>query len=101
MRAMKQLWTGLFELLTPPSESGNTGCYTNIVAWANDVEDFRAKVSLILEKDSWFVVSAENCVTIGTCEDVPDELAEQIEMAKTRPDDCIFGTLHYFPSKPA
>jgi hypothetical protein len=98
---MKELWTGLFELLTPPSEQGDTGCFTNIVAWANDVEDFRTRVSRILEKDSWFVVAVENCVTVGECEDVPDELAEQIETAKTRPDDCIFGTLDYFPSKPA
>ena len=98
---MKELWTGLFELLTPPSETGDTGCFTNIVAWASNAEDFQAKVSRILEKDSWFVVSVEKCVTVGVGEDVPDELAEQIETAKTRPDDCVFGTLHYFPSKPA
>jgi hypothetical protein len=98
---MKQLWTGLFELLTPPSESGDTGCFTNIVAWATDVGDFRAKVARILEKDSWFVVDVEKCVTVSEGQDVPDELAEQIETARTRPDDCIFGTLHYFPSKPA
>ena len=97
---MKELWTGLFELLTPPSESGDTGCFTNIVAWAESADDFQAKVSRILEKDSWFVVSVENCATVGPSEDVPDELAEQIETARTRPDDCIFGHLHYFPSKP-
>jgi len=98
---MSELWTGLFELLTPPSEFRDTGCFTNIVAWADNAEDFRLKVSRILERDSWFVVSVENCVTVRTCEDVPDELAEQIETARTRPDDCVFGTLHYFPSKPA
>jgi hypothetical protein len=97
--SMKELWTGLFEILTPPSECGNTGCFTNIVAWANNATDFQAQVARILEKDSWFVVSAENCVTVGEGEDAPDELAEQIETAKRRPDDCIFGTLHYFPSK--
>src|SRR5580693_8414818 len=98
---MSELWTGLFELLTPPAEFGDTGCYTNIVAWANDAEDFRTKVSRILEKDRWFVVSADDCVPVARCEDVPDELAEQIETARTRPDDCVYGTLHYFPSKPA
>jgi hypothetical protein len=97
---MKELWTGLFELLTPPSEHGETGCFTNIVAWANDAEDLRTKVSRILEEDSWFIVSVENIVTIGECDDLTDELAEQVETAKTRPDDCVFGTLHYFPSKP-
>ena len=47
------------------------------------------------------MVNVENCVTVSEAEDVPDELAEQIDTAKTHPDDCIFGTLHYFPSKPA
>jgi len=101
MEAMKELWTGLFELLTPPSESGDTGCYTNFVAWAADEEDFRSKVSGILEKYSWFVVSVENCMIVDKCGDVPDELADQIQTARTRPDDCVHGILHYFPSKPA
>jgi len=100
MSAMNELWTGLFELLTPPSESGDTGCYTNIVAWANDAEDFQRKVSRILEKDCWFVVSVENCVPIAECSTTPDQLAEQIETVRMRPDDCAYGTLHYFPSKP-
>jgi hypothetical protein len=101
MSTMKELWTGQFELLTPPSETGDTGCFTNIVAWANDAEDFQAKVSQILACDFWLVVSVENCLPINKCGNVPDVLAEQIETATTHPDDCIFGTLHYFPSKPA
>jgi hypothetical protein len=101
MSAMNELWTGRFELLTPPTEFGDTGCYTNIVAWANDAADFQAKVSRILEKDSWFVVAIDNCLPIDECEKIPDQLAEQIETARTRPDDCVYGTLHYFPSKPA
>jgi len=99
--AMKQLWTGLFELLTSPTKQGDTSCFTNIVAWAEDVDDFQTKVSRILEKDAWFVVSMEKCVTVTEWDDVPDELAEQIQTAKTRPDDCVFGTLHYFPSRPS
>jgi hypothetical protein len=98
---MKELWTSLVELLTPPSEGGDTKCFTNIVAMADDAEDFQTKVSRILEKDSWFVLSYEGCATVTRDDDVPEELAEQIEMASTRPEDCIFGTLHYFPSKPA
>jgi hypothetical protein len=101
MEGMNELWTGFFELLTPPSEFGDTGCFTNIVAWAEDAEGFRTKVTQILTKDSWFVANVENCVALSKCEIVSDELAQQIETAKSRPDDCIFGTLHYFPSKPA
>jgi hypothetical protein len=29
------------------------------------------------------------------------ELEEQIEEARLKPGSCIFGTLHYYPSKPA
>jgi hypothetical protein len=32
---------------------------------------------------------------------ITEELAEQIEHAKTQPGGCVFGTLHYYPSKPA
>jgi hypothetical protein len=98
---MKELWTALVELLTPPSETGNTKCFTNLVAWADDADDFQRKVSRILENDNWFVLSFEDCQTVAPGDDVPEELAEQIETAITRPDDCIFGTLHYYPSKPA
>jgi hypothetical protein len=30
-----------------------------------------------------------------------EELAKQIEQAKSQPGECIFGTLHYYPSRPA
>jgi hypothetical protein len=98
---MKELWTALVELLTPANETGNTKCYTNVVAWADDAEDFQKKVSRILEKESWFVLSFEDCTTVTRDDDVPEELAEQIETARTHPEDCIFGTLHYYPSKPS
>jgi hypothetical protein len=96
---MKELWTDRAELLTPPTEFGDTKCFANFVAWADDAEDFQRKVLRILEKDSWFVLSFEDCTTVARGDDVPEELAEQIETASTRPEDCIFGALHYYPSK--
>jgi hypothetical protein len=98
---MKELWTAQVHLLTPPAEFGDTKCFTNLVSWADDAEDFQRKVSRILEKDSWFILSIEDCTTVARGDDVPEELVEQIETASTRPEDCIFGTLHYYPSKPA
>jgi hypothetical protein len=53
MRTMKELWTAQVELLTPPSEDGDTKCFTNIVAMADNAVDFQTKVLRILEKDSW------------------------------------------------
>jgi hypothetical protein len=101
MRTMKELWTAQVELLTPPSEDGDTKCFTNIVAMADNAVDFQTKVLRILEKDSWFVLSFEGCTTVTKDDDVPEELAEQIETASNCPEDCVFGHLHYYPSKPS
>ena len=101
MAAMLDLWTGRFELLTPPSEWGDTGCFTNVVAWAENEDDFRMKVSKIFQTYSWFVVDAESCKRIDDCENFSAEMSEQIETAKSNSNACVYGTLHYFPSKPA
>jgi hypothetical protein len=37
-------------LLTPPAEFGDTKCCTNVVAWAEDAEDFTATVSAFFAK---------------------------------------------------
>jgi hypothetical protein len=35
------------------------------------------------------------------CAAIKEELAKQIEQARKQPGSCIFGTLYYYPSKPA
>ena len=97
---MNQLWTGLFELLTPPDESGNTGCFTNIVSWATDAEDFRLKVTQIMEKDYCFVVNVENCVTVSKDEDVPDELAGRLAEPGRIPTIASLGHFTTFLPSP-
>jgi hypothetical protein len=42
---MKELWTAQVHLLTPPAEFGDTKCFTNLVAWADDAEDFTREKS--------------------------------------------------------
>ena len=101
MRTMKELWTALVELLTPPNETGNTKCYTNVVAWADDPKDYSDVISSLFEKSDCSVLEIEQCVRVSDCTDIPEELLEQIERAKTHPEDCIFGHLHYYPSKPS
>ncbi len=98
---MSDLWTGLVTLLTPPSQSGDTACFTNIVAWAKDPEDYKARISRLLEKNSYFVIGVGQCVRVPDCGDLSAELSDQIHIAVTQPHDCVFGTLHYYPSRPA
>ena len=103
MKAMKELWTALVELLTPPSysDSGDTRCFTNVVAWAESPEDYIATVSRLFEKSDCIVLSVEKCVRVSDCDSIPEDLLRQIERAKAHPEDCIFGTLHYYSSPPS
>jgi hypothetical protein len=98
---MKELWTGQVHILTPPAELGNTRALTNVVAWAEDAEDFQRRVSSIFARRHWSILSVQQCKRADDCSMIIEELAEQIEHAKTQPGGCVFGTLHYYPSKPA
>jgi 2-oxo-4-hydroxy-4-carboxy--5-ureidoimidazoline (OHCU) decarboxylase len=98
---MKELWTAQVHLLTPPAEFGDTKCCTNVVAWAEDEDDFTTTVTAIFNRRSWTILSVHKCQRAAECEAMIEELAEQIERAKLEPNSCIFGTLQYYPSKPA
>jgi hypothetical protein len=98
---MKEVWTAQIHLLTPPAEFGDTKCWTNVVAWAENAEDFTAAISAILARRHWSILSVKQCQRTAECTGMIAELAEQIERAKSQPGGCIFGTLHYYPSKPA
>lgn len=99
--SMKELWTAQMHILTPPSDFGDTRAFTNVVAWAEDAEHLTAVVSSIFAKRHWSILSVQQCRRAADCRSIKDELAEQIENARKQPDACIFGTLHYYPSKPA
>jgi len=98
---MKELWTAQVHLLTPPAEFGDTRCCTNVVAWAEDEDDFATTVAAIFERRSWTILSVHQCKRVAECEALIAELEDQIERAKMEPGCCIFGTLRYYPSKPA
>ena len=98
---MKELWTAQVHLLTPPAEFGDTKCCTNVVAWAEDEEDFAATVSDIFERRNWSILSLHQCQRAAERAVMIEELEEQIERAKLEPESCIFGTLHYYPSRTA
>jgi hypothetical protein len=98
---MKELWTAQVHILTPPTDFGDTKCCTNVVAWAKDSVDFTATVSTIFARRHWSILNMQQCKRAAECAAPIEELAEQIDAAKIRPGSCIFGTLHYYPSKPA
>jgi hypothetical protein len=45
------------------------------------------------------VLSILQCRRAAQCIILTDEMAEQIEEARKVEGSCIFGTLHYYPSK--
>jgi 2-oxo-4-hydroxy-4-carboxy--5-ureidoimidazoline (OHCU) decarboxylase len=98
---MRELWTAQVHLLTPPAEFGDTKCFTNVAAWAEDAEDFTATITSIFDHRQWSILNVLKCMRAVDRPPIADELTEQIEEAKLKPEVCIFGTLHYYPSKPA
>jgi hypothetical protein len=98
--AMKELWTGRVELLTPPSETGDTKCFTNVVAWADGQEGFTARVAAVFGRRGWSILRVEECRRVAESSGMVQELVEQVERASEIPEACIFGTLHYYPSRP-
>ncbi|MGD0800111.1 MAG: hypothetical protein ABR906_02225 [Terracidiphilus sp.] len=98
---MKELWTAQVHLLTPPAEFGDTKCWTNVVAWAEDAEEFCATVASIFARRHWSILSMQQCQRAADCTAMIAEHFDQIEEAKMQPGCCVFGTLHYYPSKPA
>jgi hypothetical protein len=81
---MKELWTAQVHLLTPPAEFGDTKCCTNVVAWAEDAEDFAATVSAIFARRHWSILSVQQCRRAAECEAVIAELAEQNEQPRRK-----------------
>jgi 2-oxo-4-hydroxy-4-carboxy--5-ureidoimidazoline (OHCU) decarboxylase len=71
------------------------------VAWAEDEEDFIMTVAAIFERRSWTILSVHQCQRACECTAMTAELSDQIEEAERTPGSCIFGMLHYYPSRPA
>jgi hypothetical protein len=98
---MKELWTGRVEVLTPPTEFGDTKAFTNFVTWAVDAQDFRDHVAMVLDEYGWSLIGVEECGPASSYHQLGNEISEEIERARTIPKACIYTTFHYYPSKPA
>lgn len=98
---MKELWIAAIEVVTAPNSSGNTRAFTNVVTWAEDADDFSVVTAAIFGRRDWSIASIHRCKRVDECPDLDADVAEQVERASAEPGSCIFGTLFYYPSKPA
>jgi hypothetical protein len=98
---MRELWVGLVELLTSPSEFGDTRCFTNALLWAQSREDYGTTLASFLEPEGMSLLDVQWCHPVAEYEEVPEEMVRFIEWAKQNPDDWTTADRHYYPSKPA
>jgi len=101
VNSMKELWIAAVEILTAPNEAGNTRAYTNVVAWARDGEEFERTVSTIFARRHWTVLGIARRDRVADCRAIVGDVAELVEQGRRQPGGCVFGTLFYYPSKPA
>jgi hypothetical protein len=95
----RELWTAQVHLLTPPAPFGDTRCFSNVVAWGANEQEFGTAVSTIFARRQWTILGMQQCRRAAASSSTLAELSEQIEEAQRIPGSCIFGTLHYYPSK--
>jgi len=100
MVAMKEPWIGLVELLTPPSELGDTRCFTKVIFWAESAKDYAARISQHLQKEDMSVLDIEYCHPVSEYDEIPEDLERSIEWARSHPDDWQTSDRHYYPSRP-
>jgi len=97
--AMKELWTGRVEVLTPPTEFGDTRAFTNVVAWASNARQFRDRVASVFSEYGWSLIDVEECGPESTRESVGEVVSDAAEKARDNPNACIYATFRYYPSK--
>ena len=97
---MKELWIGVVEVLTEPSEtSGNTRAFTNVVTWAHDLAGYEQRVASVFSKYGWTLLNTQNVRRVSQGVEFQEAIKEIIARAKDNPEACIYSTFHYYPSK--
>ena len=98
---MRELWTGRVEVLTPPTDSGDTKAFTNVVTWASNAHEFRNQVASVFEEYGWSLIGVEECGPVSAHECLDEETFEVVARAKDIPKACIYMTFYYYSSKPS
>ena len=97
---MKELWTGRVELLTPPTDFGDTKAFTNVVTWAVDAQQFRDRVASVFEEYGWTLIGVEECGPVSAHGSPGEAIFDAAEKARDNPNACVYTIFHYYPSKP-
>ena len=98
--AMKELWIGRVEVLTPPTDCGDTKAFTNVVTWASDAEGFSQTTNYVFEKYGWSLLGVEECGPVRERRNFGEDVLDAIEDAKGNQNACIYTTFFYYPSRP-
>jgi hypothetical protein len=97
----RELWTGRVEVLTPPTQFGDTKAFTSVVTWAADAPDFKSVVSDVFKEYGWSLIGVEECSSISSYATLGEELSDAVERARDNPKACVYLTFHYYPSRSA
>lgn len=98
---MRELWTGRVELLTPPTEWGDTKCFTNVFAWADGPEDFATIIDRNLKSEGIAVLNIEEAHPVEGDEVFPEKTQPFLDWVREHLDGFTTADRHYYPSRPA
>jgi hypothetical protein len=96
-----ELWIGLVEL-KPLQRAAHdaAGAFTNIVTWASDIGEFRAKsevIAAILDQYVIDVEQAEPLAERASKSELTEEVADMVLRAESNPEAIVYGTFHRYP----
>lgn len=101
--AIPELWSALVQLKPlKGDEYGMSGAFTNIVTWARNAEEFRAKADTIAATLNMYVVEVEEAAPVGDYSDGwHEEFEDMVRRAESNPNAIIYGTFHRYPHEEA
>ena len=88
-------------MLTPPTEFGDTRCFTNVFVWAESLEDFKSNISRHLELETITVLAIEDAHSVADDEVFPAETQPFLDWVRQHPGEFTTANRHYYPSKPS
>jgi hypothetical protein len=93
-----ELWIGLVEFKPlKRSADGYAGAFTNIVTWASDISEFRAKSELVAVAFDEYVFDIERAEPVAERarkSSLTEEVADMVFRAEFDPDAIIYGAFH-------
>src|SRR4051812_7366938 len=100
MLEQPELWIGLVEFRPFDWNAyGAAGAFSNIVTWARDRSEFRAKAEIIAAELNLFVVDVEGVEPFEQRTErwtVSDEIEDMVQRAEFNPQAIVYGTFHQY-----